>query len=219
MQLRSGRIIRRQLIFPPENLTMEANSRTLNDYFAPVTAESPMCITLPTTTAAQFEIRLATINMLPKFHGLDSEQPYIHLGKFLKICNTFKNQSLDDDGVKLRLFPLSLEDKAASWLNSLPPNSIITWEQLTRNVMSKFYPMQKTESMRDAISTFRGEVDEEFHETWELFHDLLLKCPHHGFDIASLVHFLYKGLSLMNRTLLNPCTKANSKTKLLIKPI
>ncbi|KAM7493292.1 hypothetical protein LguiB_027901 [Lonicera macranthoides] len=38
-----------------------ANNRTLNDYFAPVTAEPPMCITLPTTNAAQFEIRPATI--------------------------------------------------------------------------------------------------------------------------------------------------------------
>ena len=81
--------------------------------------------------------------------------------------------------------------------------------------MSKFYPMKKTESIRDAISTFRDKVNEEFHETWERFHDLLLKCPQHGFDKVSLVHLFYKGLSPMNRTMIDSMHKGKFKDQTL----
>ena len=186
---------------------MENRERTLNEMFAPASATPPTCIVLPATTATQFEIRAATINMLPKFHGFESEQPYIHLNKFLTICQTFKNQNLDEENVKLRLFPLSLEDHAAAWLNSLAPNSITTWDGLSKKFMAKFYPMAKTEKMKDAIRNFRGRPDEEFSQTWERFHDLLVKCPHHGLDKAQLVHFFYRGLTTAQRTLIESMHK------------
>ena len=145
--------------------------------------------------------------MLPKFHGFESEQPYIHLNRFLTICQTFKNQNLAKDNVKLRLFPLSLEDHAAAWLNSLAPNSITTWDGLSKKFMAKFYPMAKTEKMKDAIRNFRGRPDEEFSQTWERFHDLLVKCPHHGLDKAQLVHFFYRGLTTAQRTLIESMHK------------
>ncbi|KAK1258109.1 hypothetical protein QJS04_geneDACA012295 [Acorus gramineus] len=103
---------------------MGERAKTLNELYAPASSDPPTCIVLPATTAIQFEIRPATINMLPKFHGFESEQPYIHLNKFLTICQTFKNQNLDEEGVKLRLFPMTLEDHAAAWLYSLSTNSI-----------------------------------------------------------------------------------------------
>ncbi|XP_059664027.1 uncharacterized protein LOC132309759 [Cornus florida] len=190
-----------------------AESKTLNDYFAPITANPPNCIVLPTTEAPQFEIRPATIHLLPKFHGFESEQPDIHLGKFLTICNTFKSQNLNEEGVKLRLFPLSLEDKVASWLNSISPNSIRSWNELAKKFMNKFYPMQKTESMRGSISNFRGKNEEQFHQIWERFHDLILKCPHHGFDKAQLVQFFYKGLSPINRTIIESMNQGKFKAQ------
>src|SRR4029450_1962213 len=79
--------------------------------------------------------------------------------------------------------------------------------------MNKFYLMQTTKSMRDAISTFRGKNEEQFHHTWERFHDLLLKCPHHGFDKAQLVQFFYKGLSPMNRTMLESMHQGKFKNQ------
>ncbi len=144
--------------------TMGEHIRTLNELFAPASASPPTCIVLPINNAAQFEIRAATINMLPKFHGFESEQPYIHLNKFLTICQTFRNQNLDEEGIKLRLFPMTLEDRAAAWLYSLASNSITSWEQLSRKFMAKFYPMVKTEKIKDAIRTFRGKSEEEFFQ-------------------------------------------------------
>lgn len=74
---------------------MENQERTLTELFAPASAAPPTCIVLPATTTAQFEIKSVTINMLPKFCAFESEQPYNHLNKFLKICQTFKNWNLD----------------------------------------------------------------------------------------------------------------------------
>ena len=76
----------------------------LKDYFAPITVNPPSCIVLPATTAIHFEIRPATISKLPSFHGLDRESLYPHLGKFLNVCATFKNQNLDYENFRLRLF-------------------------------------------------------------------------------------------------------------------
>jgi len=134
-------------------------SWTFNEIYAPASANPPAYIVLPVNHATQFDIRPATINMLPKFHGFESEQPYIHLIKFLTICQTFKNQNLNEEGVKLRLFPLSLEDHAASWLYSLTSNSITTWDQLSKKFMAKFFPVAKTEKIKDSIRNFRGRAD------------------------------------------------------------
>ncbi|KAK1258220.1 hypothetical protein QJS04_geneDACA023240 [Acorus gramineus] len=143
---------------------MGERAKTLNELYAPASSDPPTCIVLSAITTIQFEIRLATINMLPKFHGFESEQPYIHLNTFLTICQTFKNQNLDEEGAKLRLFPMTLEDHAAAWLYSLSTNSISTWEQLSRKFMTKFYPLTKTEKIKDAIRTLRGRAEDEFSQ-------------------------------------------------------
>ena len=85
-----------------------AAERALKDYFAPITANLPTCIVLLPNAATQFKIRPATISMLPSFHGLNRENPYTHLSKFLNVYATFRNQNLDEENVRLRLFPFSL---------------------------------------------------------------------------------------------------------------
>ncbi|KAL6560492.1 hypothetical protein OROGR_004051 [Orobanche gracilis] len=60
--------------------------------------------------------------------------------------------------------------------------------------------MSKTDSLRREISEF-CQKDEEFYECWERFNDLILKCPHHGFEIWRLVKYFYDGLTPNNRQL------------------
>jgi len=76
---------------------MGDHARTLNEIYASAFANPPTCIVLLVNDATQFEIS--------KFHGFESEQPYIHLTKFLTIFQNFKNQNLNEEGVKLRVFP------------------------------------------------------------------------------------------------------------------
>nr|XP_023912567.1 uncharacterized protein LOC112024125 [Quercus suber] len=108
------------------------DSKTFRELFSPITTNPPSCIVLPVTTTAYFELKPQIIHLLPTFHGLDREDPYMHVKDFLEICATCKFQNFSDDSVRLRLFPFSLKDKAKAWLNSLSPGSITSWELLTQ---------------------------------------------------------------------------------------
>ena len=105
-------------------------NRTLKDYFTPTAYTSPSCIQLPDTIVAHYEIKSNTIQMLPSFHGLAHDDSYKHLNEFLEICSTVKIQNFINEALMLCLFPFSSKDKAKHWLNSLPVNSITTWDQL-----------------------------------------------------------------------------------------
>ncbi|KAL6547860.1 hypothetical protein OROHE_009565 [Orobanche hederae] len=178
-----------------------AREKTLIEYFSPVTANSPSCIVLPATNATHFELKPSIIQLLPSFYGLEREDPYMHVKEFLDICSTFRFQNFSEESVKLRLFPFSLKDKAKVWLNSLQAKTITSWDQLVNKFLAKFFPMSKTDSLRREISEFFQKENEEFCECWERFNDLILKCPHHGFEIWRLVKYFYDGLTPNNRQL------------------
>ena len=67
-----------------------ADSKTLRELFSPITSNPPSCIVLPATTAAHFKLKPQIIHLLPTFHGLDREDPYMHVKDFLDICATCK---------------------------------------------------------------------------------------------------------------------------------
>lgn len=136
------------------------------EYFTFITVNPPNCIVLPTIEATQFEICPATISMLPSFHGLDRESAHTHLRKF-PVCNTFKNQNINADGICFCLFPL--HDSTTRWLDSFPPKSITSWDEQIKKIMSKYYPVNVTNSMRKAIQEFKQKPTEQFPEIWERF--------------------------------------------------
>ena len=96
------------------------------------------------------------------------------------------------------MFPFSLKDKAKAWLNSLPFGSITTWDELSNKFLTKFFLMSKTNALRREISGFYQREGEQFYECWERFNDLLLKCPHHGFEKWRLIQCFYNGLTMSN---------------------
>nr|XP_009769100.1 PREDICTED: uncharacterized protein LOC104220009 [Nicotiana sylvestris] len=71
------------------------------------------------------------------------------------------------EAIKLLLFPLSVTGEAQAWLNSLPINSIATWEELVKQFLNKFYPPNKTARQIDEILQFRQKPTETLQETWE----------------------------------------------------
>ena len=98
------------------------------EYFTHITANPPNCIVLPIIEATQFKIHLTTIFMLSSFHGLDWESAYNHLGKFLIIRNTFKNQNISADGIRFRLFPFCLINQSRATTMMMKSNP--SWSQL-----------------------------------------------------------------------------------------
>ena len=62
--------------------------------------------------------------------------------------------------------------------------------------------MAKTNALRREIADFYQDEQEKFYESWELFKDLILKCPHHGFETWRLVQYFYNGLTQTNRNMI-----------------
>ena len=97
--------------------------------------------------------------------------------------------------MRLKLFPFSLREKAKSWLHSLMPNTIRTWQEMTRKFLMKFFPTHKTNTLRKNIMHFSQRENETFFQCWERFKDLLLTCPHLGYDTCRVINFFYDGIS------------------------
>ena len=123
------------------------------------------------------------------------EDPNLHLSIFLDVCDTLKLNGVSTDAIRLRLFPFSLKDKARACLHSLPPDSIRTWEELTRTFLAKIFPPSKTANLRNQISTFAMTEDESLYESWERFKDLLRLCPHHGLQKWMIIQTFYNGVT------------------------
>ena len=68
--------------------------------------------------------------------------------------------------------------------------------------MSKFYPMSKTNEMRQAIQYFCQKPNEQFYEAWDRFQDFIINCPHHGLEKSRLVQSFYNGLNPSSRNMI-----------------
>ena len=80
----------------------------------------------PPIQANNFELKGVTLQMLHniQFHKLPSENPNAHLTSFIEVYDTVKYNGVTEEALRLRLFPLSLSDRAKHWLTSQPPDSI-----------------------------------------------------------------------------------------------
>uniref|UniRef100_A0A2N9EYS5 RNA-directed DNA polymerase n=1 Tax=Fagus sylvatica TaxID=28930 RepID=A0A2N9EYS5_FAGSY len=167
--------------------------KTLHDYLHPARNSSPSCIMFP-ANQQNFDFKPGMIPLLPTFHGMDNENPYVHIREFEEVVATFHSQLGSIDTVRLKFFPFSLKDKAKSWLYSLRPRSIASWGEMTHIFFKKYFPEHKTNAFKRQISTFEQRESESLYQAWERFKDLLSLCPHHGYESWRTVSCFYEGL-------------------------
>ncbi|KAI5338618.1 hypothetical protein L3X38_017889 [Prunus dulcis] len=168
--------------------------KPLREFSIPKVTDQPSCIVYPQLTVDRFELKSGMIHLLPTYYGNTTEDPYMHIKQFFEICATLKIQGLDDEQIKMRLFPFSLKDKAKSWLYSLPNASIHTWEELSNKFLQKFFPAQKTNKIRKEILGFTQREGEAFHECWERYKEMISSCPHHNIESWMQMQSFYEGL-------------------------
>ncbi|KAH9681318.1 hypothetical protein KPL71_026936 [Citrus sinensis] len=170
----------------------------------------------PEVEAANFELKPVMFQMLQtvgQFNGLPNEDPRLHLKLFLKVSDAFKIAGATQDALRLRLFPYSLRDRAIAWLNSLPSDSIITWNELADKFLMKYFPPTKNAKLRNEIISFHQLEDESLYEAWEIFKELLRRCPHHGIPCCIQLETFYNGLNLSTRLMVD----ASANGALLLK--
>ncbi|XP_054778423.1 uncharacterized protein LOC129286491 [Prosopis cineraria] len=114
---------------------------------------------MPEFQVHTFEIKLAMIIMLQMngvLHGLFNEDTNKHLMSFMEVYDSFKQNGVPKDVLRLRLFPISIQDKAKEWFKNL----------------------LKVE-VRDEFLSFKQYPDEHLYAAWERYKILMKKCPNH----------------------------------------
>ncbi|KAI3813770.1 hypothetical protein L1987_18504 [Smallanthus sonchifolius] len=176
--------------------------RTVSDYAKSTDGGVRSSITQPTVESNSWHFPshvMSTIATNVQFHGNSHENPHSHLTRFCRVCDTFRLNGVTKDAKLLRLFPFSLADKAATWLESLPNGSITTWASARGEFLAKYYPPSKAAHHRSLIPTFEQQLGEGFHDAWDIFKGLCNDYPHHGIEDWCLVEKFYNGYSIASR--------------------
>ena len=114
-------------------------------------------IVRPEVEAINFEFKLVMFQMLQtvgQFNGLPSEDPHLHLKLFLEVSDAFKITEATQDTLRLRLFPHSIRNPTRALLNSLPSDSITTWNDLADKFLIKYFPPTKNAKLQNEITSF-----------------------------------------------------------------
>ena len=125
----------------------------------------------PAIDTTDYELEPAIITMVQQnqFVGHSTENPNEHLGRFLRIANLIKLSGVKPEVIQLQLFPFSLRDMAITWFNSLPQESVNTWEELMRAYFSKFFIQSLPSEQRREIINSKHEGDENRYIAWRDF--------------------------------------------------
>ncbi|GKE76386.1 retrovirus-related pol polyprotein from transposon TNT 1-94 [Tanacetum coccineum] len=146
------------------------------------------------------------------FSGSDHEDANEHIEKVLVIVDLFYIPNITIDQVMLRAFPMSLIGLVSRWLRNKPSGSITTWEDLKTKFLSKYISPARTAKKIEEINNFQQKPDENLYQAWELFKELLMKCPQHYLTEMQEVVLFYNGLDVPTRQILDSRGAIPSKT-------
>ena len=142
---------------------------TMEDLWKSFIQDKYLAVKQPTIDANDFELKPALITMVQQnqFTGHSTKNPDEHLGRFLRIANSIKLNGVRPEVIQLLLFPFSLRDMDATWFNSLPYESVDTWEELMGAYFSRFFPPSLPSERRKEITNSKHGGDENMYTAWK----------------------------------------------------
>ncbi|KAL2466010.1 Uncharacterized protein Adt_41861 [Abeliophyllum distichum] len=84
-------------------------------FLTPAAAPNRSSIVYPAFGQNEFQLRADLINLFNnhlQFYGKANENPNTHISRFLRMTKNFQFQGMNEDAIKLRLFPYTLRDGA-----------------------------------------------------------------------------------------------------------
>ncbi|KAK8694694.1 hypothetical protein V6N13_072241 [Hibiscus sabdariffa] len=189
-----------------ENAGAFERPRAIRDHLTPILDDLNPGIVAPEIQAAHFELKPVMFNMLNsigQFGGSPHEDARQHIRAFLEVCDSFRQQGVHEDVLKLKLFPYSLRDRARAWLSGVPAGSMESWADLCRSFLMSYNPPNMHTQLRNDIASFRQADDESMYECWDRFKGLLRKCTNHGFQDWTQVVMFYNGVNAPTRMMLD----------------
>ncbi|KAJ9557611.1 hypothetical protein OSB04_012225 [Centaurea solstitialis] len=140
-----------------------------------------------------------------RFDGNPITDPYLHLEEFEDMCDLFKTKT-SVNAARLRLFPITLIEKAKEWFRGLAPNSLRTWGDLKSTLLLRLFPLGKINMLKKEIMNFK-QGEENLTKAWVRYKALLLKLPNHGFGQKEVIEFFYNGLTVESRLVLDTSSR------------
>src|ERR1041385_5019888 len=131
---------------------------------------------------------------------------YLYRGKFADVLHHAFHLGLTNEGREnhnRQLFPFSLRGDAKIWFQSLPRNSIDSWDKCKDAFIGKYYPPAKIIQLRSNIMNFKQFDNEHVAQAWERMKSLPKKCPTHGLTTWIVIQTFYAGLNFTSRNLLD----------------
>jgi len=104
------------------------------------------------------------------------------------VSNTINPKGTTLDIVRLRLFPFSLLGKAKTWFYS-------NKEACSNTFLDKYFPMGKTNALRNRITGIQQLPDETIPEVWERLQVYIQACPHHDIEEWLIIQNFFHGLN------------------------
>ncbi|KAK8515209.1 hypothetical protein V6N12_019257 [Hibiscus sabdariffa] len=183
--------------------------RAIRNHLTPILDDLNPGIVAPEIQAVHFELKPVMFNMLNsirQFGGSPHEDARQHIRAFLEVCDSFRQQGVHEDVLKLKLFPYSLRDRARAWLSGVPAGSMESWADLCRSFLMRYNPPNMHTQLRNDIASFRQADDESMYECWDRYKGLLRKCTNHGFQDWTQVVMFYNGVNAPTRMMLDAST-------------
>ncbi|GJZ77792.1 hypothetical protein Tco_0642464 [Tanacetum coccineum] len=187
-------------------MIVDINTLTIEQYLAlSQENQAPGVVKPKIESNVNFEIKSQFMQELREetFSGNKNEDAHDHVDRVLNIVSLFNILGVSQDAVLLRVFPFTLTGTAKRWVDRLTPGAVNTWDLLKKAFIQRYCPPSKTAKRLEDIHNFKQEINESLYQAWERFNDLLYKCPTHDINSHQKVNIFYKGLSTMNRQLLD----------------
>ena len=87
---------------------------TMRDFLNANRVTPLSCIVAPTGNANVFTVKAQHLQMIPHFHGMQTENPYLHVRDFEEVVGTICGNAGQLPSARMKLFPFSLKDHAKS---------------------------------------------------------------------------------------------------------
>lgn len=128
----------------------EPGNYTLKDFAFLSQDEPSSSIVPPAIQENNFELKPSLLQIMQynQFSGSPTEDRNLHWLVFVQYANTLKTNNVNHEEIRLCLFLFSLRDGARPWLQSLPANSIITWNELKKAFLARYFPSRLGNSTR-----------------------------------------------------------------------
>lgn len=172
------------------------NNWPLEDFVVPYQDEPHLSIVNHVIQDNNFELKTYLLRIVKhnKFFSSPTKDSNLHLSVFVQFADTLKSNDVDSEAIRLHIFPFSFREREPNLGYSLYcQNFIMTWNELKKAFLVRYFLPSKTAQLRNQIICFRKMDGESLFDAWERYKEIMRACPYHELNFLMIIHTFYNG--------------------------